>query len=307
MSLTRLPSHETVNLVEPSIEEAYAHVAGAKIHVYTHIPGNITEDSEQILIADGYFSRARNYEKLAAFLARQGHIVTRHEPADGQAGYVRAHHSHWDGDKLSCQAIDASRKKTNEILDLDPSTKQVMIGHSLGAYHGAKFAEHRPQYVKQLIPVASAGMDKHDFPEMLERTGHVMMTHLPDVAYELGANPAQFMYNSMMHVFETFGSPSKFDRRFREGLTAVYCDTKSSLHKARQSGIPIDIICFTNDAYSTVDENTRAAKETDSRLHIIEGNHLTPQFEPERLASELDNIIKFGSRLSITNELQIAA
>jgi len=93
-------------------------------------------------------------------------------------------------------------------------------------------------------------------------------------------------------VLETFGSPSKFDRRFREGYTAVYCNTKPYIHKAKQAGIPVEIVCFEDDAYSKLKENVRAANETNSNLYILPGDHFTPQKEPVRFASDLDNIVK---------------
>jgi pimeloyl-ACP methyl ester carboxylesterase len=292
MSLIAFKPQEIETLANPGLEETFERIGGAKIHVSVHTPNEITPDTKRFLIDDGYQSRETDYIRFGQELARLGHIAVTHGPADGQDLRKRLALEHWDGMKLASQAINASRKATNQILDLDPTSKYIIAGHSLGGYVSFLYAKHNPETVEAMIPIASAGMGKHTVPEMLQRTSEVMQIHLIDLLGQLGADAMQGCPSLTSHMLGTFGSLSKLDRRIREGYAAATCDTTPLIYLARQAGIPVDIIAFNNDPYSNIKENTNAANKTNSRLHIVRGTHFTPQSEPLRLAQEIDCIVQ---------------
>lgn len=145
-----------------------ARVAGANVKYTLEIPEEIT-DGVPIGIAHGYGGVQDAYAAFRNSIARNGKPAYTYSPPRNQHWWVGLGPDHLTHpDKLLSQAAWVVTKQIMACKEPGIESDYVdLVGHSMGGPTSTTLAERKPDHIRSITYLASAGLDGHSIAEMV--------------------------------------------------------------------------------------------------------------------------------------------
>ncbi|MEO8863186.1 MAG: alpha/beta fold hydrolase [Candidatus Saccharimonadales bacterium] len=155
-----------------------------------------------------------------------------------------------------------------------------LSGHSLGGFIATNVAEHKPENVRSLILVASAGLERHNLRTMAKRgpgfIRHGLIPSLPHLRKQLDTKSVikQEANYMLRNPVRTIG----------EGFAAGRCNITRQVKHVGMMGIKTAALQFASDRLFLLDE---VASQSASAVDIFsvfadpDAGHMAPILDPE--------------------------
>lgn len=176
--------------------------------------------------------------------------------------------------RLLCKAVGVVMK---DVRDTYGYEQVDLIGHSMGGYISANVAEHRPERVRSVTFLASAGMEPHSLWVIARRFPAVakdMLSALPQLPEEL----RPMIRNELEHVL---ANPT---RTLSEGISVANCDIRPQIRKLGKIGIITAALQFAADGFFPLDKVRQHSENIVDRFEVHPNEklgHLGPQIDPK--------------------------
>lgn len=279
------------------LQRGEAKIGGAAIRWTTESSVHSISDKPKVLILGGLFSDEENYVGLRHELANLDIEATTIKTPTKQNLISRLHKSQWDIMQLQSQAPYGVMKEVDKAHGR-PDSRFVVVGHSLGVFKAAVLAAEKPHRIQRLVALAGSGMDKHTLPQMAGRTvGFFRRNAIPaawrrfnqDLSHE---KPSHALAKDARYVAGfVLRTGLNIERRAREVNAAATRETVPYLFIASKHGVPIEVVAFRDDPYSSRSENEYTSALLGADFHYWEGTHLAPQEEPAQVAAGIKKLI----------------
>lgn len=264
-----------------------AEISGGMV-AYERLKPNIITDPTDVVIVPGFVGIKPAYDKLGQAFARQGREVVTLRPVRTQRFLNAVHPRHLLHPLLlQSQAVWAVMK---DIHDDDGVDRFDLWCHSLGGPVGCSTAEHKPEYIRSINLVGSAGMDGHtpfSLAQRLYDAGLEIGKTAPGLDIDRLRTARHVAYYTLLNPFRTTA----------EALAVSGIDNRPSVQRIRNLGIKVARTQLELDPFFPTAHITDEDKAAVDTFRFIPGlGHLGPQTEPELVAR--DSILAFDQLLA---------
>lgn len=239
-------------------------------------PADIT-DPTPLLAINGYGGVKSAYTHFRHYVAAFGRkpAVTFEPPGSQSLGHFmdRRHHAR---PELLLPMMAGRVMRTLGFDAYDVS------GHSMGGPAGANLALHRPDQVRNLFLVASAGVGDHDIWQLAKRARHFGRDEMLD-----GLGDLLDQYSALGLVKQELRYFSPLYRRVREGLTVAGSDIRPQLIALRATGVRVVNISMPADRLFPPElehPDLEMLVDVYSRYPDDTAGHAAPQRQPRHVA-----------------------
>jgi pimeloyl-ACP methyl ester carboxylesterase len=188
--------------------------------------------------------------------------------------------------KLHTQAYNAV---LSDMADEFKYDQFDLVAHSMGGYTAVNLAKNRPEQIRSITFIASAGLEPKDFPTMLGRAANFLYKEaLParDMFYRngnhrVGLGTAHYIFRNL-------------PRTVAEGVQIATCDIGENIRSLGKLGVKTAAIQFKNDTFFPLDEIRGETKEIFDDYHEYDdpdAQHITPQLDPVGVSQVVSGLI----------------
>jgi pimeloyl-ACP methyl ester carboxylesterase len=278
MTVTELPRHSARR--EACAVESYegvAHIAGANIH-YTYEAPPDASNTVPMLLVPGFCSTEELNAGWRRALAASGKPAISYDQPRSQGFGDLDPRNYWHPAKLPTLAATAVM---HDVTSETGSKQFDISGHSMGGAVAANLALQNPNHARTALFVASTGLAKHCWPQMLGRSAVFAHNEMAEASWQLAfENPLAALGN--LHYI--WRNPS---RTLAEGLRAATVDIRPEITALGALGLKTGAIQFPKDSLFPPSENTEATKRLFDAYEVLpnpNANHLAPQLLPRQVA-----------------------
>lgn len=265
-----------------------AKIAGAEV-IYTYEePGEVV-DPVPLLLTPGYCGIKSSYRQLRHHIALQGKPAISYRPARTQKFPASFQLSHLrDVTKLPSQVAwgvmrDVAEQHDKNLFDI--------AGHSFGGKTATDAANHKPEYVRSVLLVASVGLHGPIGLKEMRSRGRTCITGeiVPNLDQLARQGEARMALEAVHYIVR---NPL---RTLREGIAAGSCDIRRDVANLRQLGIKIGGLLFPADSFfhpEDVERHSGYLFDVLKQYADSSAMHVAPQLTPKPVAQALMDITR---------------
>lgn len=256
-----------------------ARIAGAEVRYTYELPQQVI-DEVPLLIVPGYGGVKSAYQRLRQTVAAHGKPAVSFRPPRNQSmlgGLSPAHLL--QPSKLQSQASWAVMR---DIEMADGPGEFDLLAHSMGGQTAINAALHKPEHVRSIIFMASAGLDLHTLRDMRERGTNFLKEELfPNLGRLAMGHHPKIAPDTLHYIFRNSR------RTIQEGISVANCDIREKVKSLGGIGIKTAALQFPADRLFPLDGVVKHSSKLFDVFRVYSdpnAGHLTPQLDPVNVA-----------------------
>lgn len=269
-------------LQETSLEEFTTIIGGAVVSYTVETPASPIDDTP-IIIAAGFYGIEPGYRDLRGSLAQRGKttITYRRGIRQGLDFFDPRHFlKPYRLTQQSPYSVMRDLQRNHDMEEFD------VVGHSMGGTTAVDIARHHPKYFRSIVLLGSAGLNGHGLANLAVRSPIFLSKEL---APSMPAILNKFNFDDAKHAVEYAGSNPV--RVLSEAVHVARHDIRPDFQMLKASGIKTGVLAFEGDEFFPVQSVRQHSKNLPDEYSEIAGNHISPQVNPEFVASHILNML----------------
>lgn len=254
----------------------FAKIAGAETKFTNERPHQLIDETP-ILLVPGFHGIKPGYKKLRGAIVETGRDATTYEPRLMQDLLTSMDPRRLIyPEKLTSKCAYAVMRALHQMYGHE---KFDLAGHSMGGPIASDIALHKPEMVRSLILLGSAGLEDHNLISMAQRVSRFITKELIPAAPQLRND---FDHRIVGYVIRhSLGNPLL---TAREMFDVCGRDIRSNIVKHGTDGIATFVFQFEDDSLFITERVWEQSGHLPDHFEIIQGsNHLAPQLQPDRI------------------------
>ncbi len=250
------------------------HAAGTVVRCTIDVPDVITDDTP-CLIIPGFGGSEPAYAKLRGEIALSGRVAATYRPPRTRGLSFAP-----DGspERLQSKAAYAVTKRLHELY---PDTQVDLVTHSMGGWLGAGIALHKPDKIRSLTLISSAGLTEHNLlkltPGAINMSKNLLLGMRNGLPFEITPDTViEALSHFVRNPVRTSG----------EALAVGTCNIRDTIPALGKLGVRVAILQLEHDELFKESVVAEIAKDLTQHYGIIPGlGHAGPITHPTEVAA----------------------